>query len=95
MISAAIFNNVRRTLEVCSFLDNEHYVNLESFLIQVNPKENDSEFKIVCQLPVINSERKKILSKLEDLNTLMKEPKAFSLTTISSIIEPKLRFLLK
>jgi hypothetical protein len=63
-VSAAIFNNVRRSLELCSFLDNEHYVNLESFLIQVNPKEDGDVFKLICQIPELNSERKKILSKL-------------------------------
>ena len=38
IISAAIFISLHISLEVCSFTDNEHYSNLESFLIQVNPK---------------------------------------------------------
>lgn len=38
IVSVAGYDERRRLIQIGSFLDNEHYSNLESIIIQMNPK---------------------------------------------------------
>jgi hypothetical protein len=54
-ISVAVYNNTKREIQIGNFVDNEHYVNLEALLIQLNPKEEESTFKLHAIIPQIKN----------------------------------------
>ncbi len=64
-VSASVFDDRRRTFEITSFSDNEHYTNLESLLIQTNPHEPGDTYTVFVNIKTdIESEKAKILAKL-------------------------------
>lgn len=59
-INAAIYNADERKFVVTEFQDNEHFSNFESLLLQTNPQNNNTDFKLLIQFPPLSTEKGKI-----------------------------------
>ena len=56
-INAAIYNADERKFVVTEFSDNEHFSNFESLLLQTNPQNNNTDFKLLIQFPPLSTEK--------------------------------------
>ena len=61
-INAAVYNADERKFVVTEFQDNEHFSNFESLLLQNNPQNNNTDFKLLIQFPPLSTEKGKKLS---------------------------------
>ena len=63
-INAAIYNADERKFVVTEFTDNEHFSNFESLLLQTNPQNNNTDFKLLIQFPPLTTEKGKIIKSI-------------------------------
>ncbi len=89
-ISFSVYNNTKRELQIGSFVDNQHYINLEALLIQLNPKQEESIFQVHAIVSQIKNQRKKILDKLSEFDLTISEAKIGS-----GDLQSAMKFLLK
>ena len=61
-INAAIYNADERKFTVTEFQDNEHFSNFEALLLQTNPQNNNTDFKLLVSFPPLSTEKGKFLA---------------------------------
>ena len=86
----AAYNKNKRQLSVGTFNDNEHFSNIEALLIQLNPKDTDTDFRVYYEQPSLKTEAAKLGEKLEGIQSL-----DFCSASKSRVPEKQLQFLLK
>jgi DNA mismatch repair protein MSH2 len=59
-INAAIYNADERKFIVTEFQDNEHFSNFENLLLQTNPQNNNTDYKLLIQFPPLSTEKEKV-----------------------------------
>ena len=59
-INAAIYNADERKFVMTEFQDNEHFSNFENLLLQNNPQNNNTDFRLLIQFPPLSTEKGKI-----------------------------------
>ena len=50
-VGSSFININERTILISEFLDNEHFLGLESLIIQLNNSSADSKFKVLVNMP--------------------------------------------
>jgi len=56
-INAAIYNADERRFVLAEFEDNEHFSNFQSLLLQTNPQNNNTDFRLLIQFPFLTTEK--------------------------------------
>ena len=68
IINVAIYDSVQRSFQVAKFFDNDHFSCMESFLIQIQPSEDELKgFQLLIVLPDLSTKKAKIIEILEGL----------------------------